>query len=492
MPGPNTRSYPKIPKGTVTQHQWESEIYSNTIRDYYIYVPAQYQPDEPAALMIFQDGHTYADTAKNYRVPIVFDNLIAQGKMPVTIGLFINPGHNKGLPAPESPWRGSNRSKEYDEVSDTYGRFLLQEMIPEIQKSYNISDDPKMRAICGISSGGICAFSAAWFFPQHFHRVLSHIGSFTNIRGGHSYPSIIRKTPNKDIKVFLQDGSGDLDNPHGNWWLSNLQMEAALKFKGYNYKFAPGTGGHNDKHGASILPESLIWLWDDVAAPQIKSNVYSPTTNNNTVFLSGKTDQATSVDMSKHELTSKDKTVTIESDERETLLIIRSGLVEIALESNKYVVGPNSVAFILPGEKATLHMKSESASYYLVEHSKSGDLGIDRGKEQGGSFVLNFEEITVRNHGKGATRGYFNRATAIFPYYEMHMTTLNPGIRSHEAHTHGAGEMIIMISGETEMEIGNSIVTGDKDSVYFIESNVPHSIRNTGKDRCMYFAYQWE
>ena len=238
--GPNSWQYDNIPSGIITQHSWESKIYPNTVRDYYVYVPAQYDSAQPAALMVFQDGHAYLKKDGHFRVPTLFDNLISQGKMPVTIGLFINPGHDLNADPPESPWRVSNRSIEYDEVSDTYARFLLEELIPELKKSYNISDDPKMRAISGLSSGGICAFSVAWFKTNHFHKVLSHIGSFTDIRGGHNYPPMIRKSDKKDIKVFLQDGENDLDNQFGNWWLANLQMEAALKFKGYDYKFCPG------------------------------------------------------------------------------------------------------------------------------------------------------------------------------------------------------------------------------------------------------------
>ncbi|MFD2098613.1 alpha/beta hydrolase [Flagellimonas iocasae] len=263
--GANSQVQENVPKGTVVKKVWESTVFQNTIRDYYVYVPAQYDGTTEAALMVFQDGHAYVNLEGDYRVPTVFDNLIAQQKMPITIGLFINPGHDKDAPEAESPWRVTNRSVEYDEVSGTYGDFLLQEMIPELKKSYNISDDPKMNAVCGLSSGGICAFTVAWFHTDRFQKVMSHIGSFTDIRGGHNYPPMIRKNEPKDIKVFLQDGSGDLNNQYGNWWLANLQMESALKFKGYNYKFVSGTGGHDGVHAGSILPESLEWLWSDVA-----------------------------------------------------------------------------------------------------------------------------------------------------------------------------------------------------------------------------------
>jgi enterochelin esterase family protein len=253
-----------VPQGTVTSYRWESKIYGGTLREYIVYVPAQYNATTPAALMVFQDGHAYADKEGDFRVATVFDNLIHQKAMPVTIALCVNPGHY-GQVLPENAFRSSNRLAEYDELSDRYVSFLITELIPELEKNYNLANDPKMRAIAGLSSGGICAFTAAWQRPDYFHKVLSHIGSFTNIRGGDVYPSLIRSSSKKDIKVFLQDGSADLDNQFGNWWLANLQMEAALKFKGYDYKFVGGTEGHNGKHGGAILPESLRWLWSDVA-----------------------------------------------------------------------------------------------------------------------------------------------------------------------------------------------------------------------------------
>jgi enterochelin esterase-like enzyme len=261
--GPDSQAQSGIPVGTVTKYSWESKTYAGIFRDYYVYVPAQYDPRVPAALMVFQDGYAYARTDGDYRVPIVFDNLIHQKQIPVTIGLFINPGHNSST-IPENVFRSSNRLSEYDELSDRYVSFLIDELVPELEKKYNLAHDPKMRAICGLSSGGICAFTAAWMRPDYFHKVLSHIGSFTNIRGGDAYPSMIRATPKKDIKVFLQDGSNDLNNQFGNWWLANLQMESALTYKGYDVKFVGGTEGHNGKHGGSILPESLKWLWSDV------------------------------------------------------------------------------------------------------------------------------------------------------------------------------------------------------------------------------------
>jgi enterochelin esterase family protein len=167
---------------------------------------------------------------------------------------------------PDKPgWnpRPENRSVEYDTLSDAYARFLLEEILPAVGREHALTDDPERRAICGMSSGGICAWTVAWERPDAFRKVLSHIGSFTNIRGGHVYPAIIRKSPKKPLRVFLQDGSGDLDNEHGNWPLANQEMAAALAFKGYDARFEYGTGGHSGAHGGAILPDSLRWLWRD-------------------------------------------------------------------------------------------------------------------------------------------------------------------------------------------------------------------------------------
>lgn len=266
--GPDSMRQEGVPRGEVTEYVWRSQIFPGTIRRYWVYVPKQYDGSKPAAVMVFQDGHAYVDEQGQFRAPIVLDNLIHRGEMPVTIAIFIDPGHKKET-LPEKPgWRPQpeNRSFEYDTLSDQYARFLLEEILPEVGKHYRLTDDPDQRAICGISSGGICAWTVAWERPDAFRKVLSHVGSFTNIRGGHVYPFLIRKTDAKPIRVFLQDGKNDVDNQHGNWWLSNLQMESALKFKNYDYKFVGGDGAHNGKHGGAILPDSLRWLWRKEAA----------------------------------------------------------------------------------------------------------------------------------------------------------------------------------------------------------------------------------
>jgi len=255
---PDSLERSDVPKGKLTSMpRWQSKVFEGTSRDWWVYVPAQYSEDKPACVMIFQDGGGYKDF-----VPTVFDNLIAKKDMPVTVGVFINPGTFED--------RRSNRSFEYDTLSDQYARFLLGEMLPETEKAMKVKlrRDPAGRAIAGISSGGICSWTAAWERPDEFSKVLSWVGSFTNIasgkthrEGGHNYEALIRKTPRKPIRAFLQDGANDLDNANGNWPLANQQMARALAFAGYDYKFVFGNGFHSNNHGRAILPDSLRWLW---------------------------------------------------------------------------------------------------------------------------------------------------------------------------------------------------------------------------------------
>jgi enterochelin esterase family protein len=270
--GPESFRQDDVPRGEVTTHVWkDSKVFPGTVRRYYVYVPKQYDAAKPAALMVFQDGHAYVDEEGEFRATIVFDNLIHQGDMPVTIAVFVDPGHKKSELPPEPGWepRPENRSFEYDTLSDDYAEFLLSEILPAVSKEHPFTDDPEGHAIGGISSGGICAFTVAWERPDAFRKVLSHIGSFANIRGGDRYPGIIRgEREKRPIRVFLQDGSNDLDNRFGNWPLANKQMYAALKFRDYDVNFVYGEGGHNGNHGGAILPDSLRWLWRDYKLPE--------------------------------------------------------------------------------------------------------------------------------------------------------------------------------------------------------------------------------
>jgi enterochelin esterase family protein len=259
---------PGVPQGKVTSGEFaESKLFPETKRQYSVYVPAQYKADQPANLMVFMDGSGYARENGDFRVPIVFDNLIHQQAMPVTIAVFVNPGT---VPATKAGGKErSNRSFEYDSLGDRYANFLVDEFLPVALKGLNVSKDPQDRAVCGISSGGICAFTVAWEKPEQFGKVLSHIGSFTNIRGGWAYPGLVRKTKDrpKPIKVYLQDGKDDLNNLHGNWPLGNRDLAAALQFAGYHYKLVFTDGGHSGKFGGEVFPEALRWLWAKDSQP---------------------------------------------------------------------------------------------------------------------------------------------------------------------------------------------------------------------------------
>lgn len=261
--GPDSMLNAGNPRGTVTEHVIsDSKVFPGTKRRYSLYVPAQYNPKRPAALMVFQDGHAFVGDRGDFRVPTVFDNLIAKGVMPVTIAIMIDPGHKGELPDKRG-WKPTpaNRSVEYDTVSGDYAKFLLEEVLPPIEADYRITQNPELRAICGNSSGGICAFSVAWHRPDQFRKVLSHIGSFVDLRGGHNYPPMIRKAEKKPIRVLLQDGENDLDNRFGNWPLANRQMARALSYQNYDYKLVFGEGAHDGKHAGTIFPDSLLWLW---------------------------------------------------------------------------------------------------------------------------------------------------------------------------------------------------------------------------------------
>jgi len=268
--GPDSQPQAGVPHGRIESFAFtNSTVFPGTSRDGWVYIPAQYDGTQPAALMVFQDGHAYVNTNGQMRVPVVFDNLIHRGEMPITIGIFINPGYRGASPPKADGWGNrDNRSFEYDSLGGAYARFLLDELLPFVAQTYGlkITSDPNLRAVCGMSSGGICAFTVAWERPDQFRKVLSQIGSFTNIRGGHVYPALIRKTERKPLRVFLQDGANDLNNLFGDWPLANQQMASALRFAGYDCRFEFGDGAHNGKHGGAILPDSLRWLWRSEAA----------------------------------------------------------------------------------------------------------------------------------------------------------------------------------------------------------------------------------
>jgi gluconolactonase len=263
VPGPDSKPQLGVPKGEILKLSFDkSKVFPGTTRDYWIYVPAQYKPEKPACVYIGQDGI-------RYEAPTVFDNLIQKKEMPVVIGVFVMPGVVKTADASTALDR-FNRSYEYDGLGDSYARFLLDELLPEVEtkktsdgRPIRLSHDGNDRAIGGGSSGAIAAFTAAWEKPDAFSRVFSSIGTYVDLRGGMRYPGLIRKYEPKPIRIFMQDGSNDLNIYGGDWWMANQTMERALTFAGYEVQHAWGDGGHTGKQATAIFPDAMRWLWKD-------------------------------------------------------------------------------------------------------------------------------------------------------------------------------------------------------------------------------------
>jgi enterochelin esterase-like enzyme len=288
--GPLSYLQPAVPSGTLSAKiVHTSKIYDGMQSEYWIYVPAQYNPKTPAALMVFQDGGWYVDREGNNPALNVIDNLIAQKKIPAMICVFINPGDISGSPGTKTyefvksysdKWhrtlKDSMRSTLYDTVSDRYARYLRDEVLADVAAKYNIRKDAYSRAITGLSSGGICSFNAAWQMPGEFSRVISWVGSFTSIQwkedpiiadGGQDYPEKVLREAKRNIRVWLQDGTADQENDrYGSWPLANIRLANALKLKGYDFHFSLGEGTHSSSHGAAEFPEEMIWLWRDYDA----------------------------------------------------------------------------------------------------------------------------------------------------------------------------------------------------------------------------------
>ena len=255
-----------VPKGKVEKHGFsDSKVYPGTERTFWTYVPAQYDPAKPACLMVFQDGGGYVDENGASKIPVVFDNLIAKGEMPVTIGLFVDPGVVPAANDRSQP--RFNRSYEYDAFSGDYAEFLIDELIPVVAKDLNLSGNPDHRAICGASSGAIAALNVAWQRPDAFRRVYSMIGTYVGLRGADQFATMVRETEPKPLRVFLQDGSDDLNIYCGDWWMANQAMERALTFSGYEVNHEWGEGPHSHQHGGAIMPQALRWLWKDFPKP---------------------------------------------------------------------------------------------------------------------------------------------------------------------------------------------------------------------------------
>jgi hypothetical protein len=266
--------------------EFRSAIFPGTVRRYWVQVPVGYHPARPPNLLVFQDGQRATNPEGSLRIPTVLDNLAARGEIPPTLGIYVTPGNlSAHYPTDLGMANPDHRAEEYDALGDSYARMLLEELLPTVAKRWRFSADPARRAIGGTSSGAVAAWTVAWHRPEAFGNVISFIGSYTSIGlrlapdgtpvvyGADTYPGLIRKSPIRPLRVFLQDGSNDLDNEHGNWFLANQQMLAALTWANanadrlhdagprYAIEHVWGDGGHSDAHGGAILPDALRWLW---------------------------------------------------------------------------------------------------------------------------------------------------------------------------------------------------------------------------------------
>ncbi len=276
--GPDSLPQDGVPKGEIRgPFTLPSEVFPGTQHTWWVYVPAQYDPAVPASLMIFNDGQAYMAPAGDVRAQNVLDNLIWRREIPVMLAVFINPGRRPDQPEPNlKEWgdRTTNRPTEYNSLDDRYPRVIVDELLPVLYQQYNIAKDPDRHAIGGTSSGAIAAFTVAWERPDQFHKVLSIVGSFTNIRGGDAYADIVRKSEKKPIRIFLQDGRNDqrgrgredVDDPYDqkrDWFYQNVRLMQALTEKGYDVNYTWGMNLHGSKMGGQVLPEMLRWLWRD-------------------------------------------------------------------------------------------------------------------------------------------------------------------------------------------------------------------------------------
>lgn len=262
--GPDSARRPSVPVGqTVELTLTTSAVYPGTSRRVWVHAPAGCDAAKPAALVVFQDGWWYLDPHGEVRGGIVLDNLVSAGDLPMTIGVFVDPGEFESV---DDRDERKNRNAEYDAFDDRYVTFLLDEVLPQVRQLWSISDDPDDWAICGGSSGGNCAFTAAWLRPDRFRKVISFLSSFVQMPGGNPYPELVPATPRKPLRIFLQAGHRDLrwNEPESNWFAGNLRVAAALAESAYDVRLALGDGGHNPNHGGVLLPDALRWLFRPV------------------------------------------------------------------------------------------------------------------------------------------------------------------------------------------------------------------------------------
>lgn len=272
--GPDSLPHEGVPKGQIIGPDvLPCQVFPGTQHTYWVYVPAQYRDTTPARLMIFNDGQAFKDEEGAIRAQNVMDNLIFRREIPVMIGVFINPGRTPEQPEPTpKDWgdRATNRPTEYNSLDDRYARVIVDELLPVLYAKYNISREAKDHGIGGASSGAIAAFTVAWERPDQFHKVLSLVGSFTNIRGGHVYPEKVRETERKPIRVFFQDGRNDNRGQRRgeydekwDWFHQNVRLVEAMTEKGYDINYSWGIGLHGVRQGGAMLPEMMRWLWRD-------------------------------------------------------------------------------------------------------------------------------------------------------------------------------------------------------------------------------------
>ncbi len=376
------------PKGEVLKFSFDkSKVFPGTTRDYWVYIPKQYDPAKPACVYVNQDGVQYS-------APTVFDKLIDAKEMPVTIGVFIMHGRVK---APNDQGLDRfNRSFEYDGLGDNYARFLLEELLPDVEtktasdgRAIKLSKDGNDRAIGGGSSGAICAFTAAWERPDAFRRVFSSIGTYVGLRGGNEYPTLVRKVEPKPIRIFLEDGSNDLNIYGGDWWMANQAMERSFIFAGYEVNHSWGDGGHNGKHAGEIFPDAMRWLWKDWPA-QIKPGEGSSQLREITIpgedwQLVGEGYQFTEGPAAN----SKGEVFFNDIPNKKTYKVDLAGKVSPYLEDSKgangQAFGPDGKRYVVAGEQVLSYDES-GKSAVVADGFKGNDLVV---RHDGGIYVTN-------------------------------------------------------------------------------------------------------
>ena len=268
--GHDSKPQEGVPQGKFSEAKViPSKVFPGTQHTYWVYVPARYDAAKPCALMVFNDGQAMMAEPGDVQGHRVLDNPVYRREIPVMLGVFINPGRRPDQPEPNPrDWgdKTSNRADEYNPPNENYARVIVDELMPTLEKEYNISPDPDQRGIMGASSGGCAAFAVAWFRSDDFRKAATFVGSFTDIRGGHVWPEMVGKSAKRPLRIFMQDGRNDNrrpDNLKMDWFYQNVRLKDALEKKGYELNYTWGIGNHGQKQGGAIFPEIMRWLWRD-------------------------------------------------------------------------------------------------------------------------------------------------------------------------------------------------------------------------------------